>query len=87
MGPGNAEAGIVWKKTQEKGALGWSNETISPLWSLLRSLDGNLGQLDPSIECKNRKTGQQSHRPDHIDALGQRKRIMNRRGARGKELN
>ena len=58
MGPGNAEAGIVWKKTQKKGALGWSNETISPLWSLLRVLMVIWGQLGPSIKCKNRKTGQ-----------------------------
>lgn len=87
MGPGNAEAGIVWKKTQEKGALGWSNETISPLWSLLRVLMVIWGSWIPALNAKIGKQDRQSHRPDHIDPLGQRKRIMNRRGARGKELN
>ena len=91
MGLANAEAGIVWKTTQKKGAVVWRNETISPLWSLLRVLMVIWGSWVPALNAKKKKKigkqDRQSHRLDHIDALGQRKRIMNRRGARGKQLN
>lgn len=55
--------------------------------SFLRVFDGNLGQPGPSIKCKIGKQDTPCHRPDHIHALGQRERIMNRRGAQFVEGN
>lgn len=51
--------GIVWKKTQEKEPrLEHETNLSTSLLVFAASFDGNLGQLDPSIKCKNRKTGQ-----------------------------
>ena len=55
MGLANAEAGIVWKTTQKKGAVVWSNETISPLWSLLRVLMVIWGSWVPALNAKKKK--------------------------------
>lgn len=73
---------VLWSvKTWGKENLGRENtETSSPCSPSLRIFYGNLGQPWLQHCMQNRERTGQSHRPDYFNALGQKERIMNRRG-------